>query len=254
MAAGRGGRLSASLEDYLEAIFELLGDGVAVRSTDVARRLGVGKPAVAAALKALAGRGYISHDPYRAVELTERGRALAAEVVRRHEILQEFLHGMLGVPLPEAAASACRMEHVIRGEALERLVRFVEFFAACPRGRDLLAEFTQSCAAGIDVTRCSRCVDDLRGRLGGEAAASARRTTLGELSPGQRGVVLSLSGEKGFRRRLCDMGITRGALVAVERVAPMGDPMQIRVRGYHLSMRRVDASSVAVERVDDDCR
>ena len=71
--------------------------------------------------------------------------------------------------------------------------------------------------------------------------------TLEDLKPGQEGVVASL-GEKGpVRRRIMDMGITKGVEVYIRKVAPLGDPVEVTVRGYELSLRKADAEMIEVE-------
>ncbi len=71
--------------------------------------------------------------------------------------------------------------------------------------------------------------------------------TLKELKVGGTARVVKLHGEGAIRRRIMDMGITRGVEVHVKRVAPLGDPMEITVRGYELSLRRADAEMIEVE-------
>lgn len=71
--------------------------------------------------------------------------------------------------------------------------------------------------------------------------------TLEELKPGQAGVVASL-GEKGpVRRRIMDMGITPGVSVKVIKVAPLGDPVEVNVRGYELSLRKTEARQIVLK-------
>jgi Fe2+ transport system protein FeoA len=71
---------------------------------------------------------------------------------------------------------------------------------------------------------------------------------LTELAPGQSGRIQRIEGEPATRQRLQEMGLIRGTTVQFVRVAPLGDPIEIRVRGYHLSLRRQDAASIRVER------
>jgi ferrous iron transport protein A len=71
--------------------------------------------------------------------------------------------------------------------------------------------------------------------------------TLKDLKPGQEGVVTSI-GEKGpVRKRIMDMGVTPGAMVKVIKVAPLGDPIEINIRGYELSLRKSEAGQIIVE-------
>ena len=71
--------------------------------------------------------------------------------------------------------------------------------------------------------------------------------TLKELRPGQRAKVVKLHGEGALRRRIMDMGITKGVEIYVRNVAPLGDPFELTVRGYELSLRKDDAAMVEVE-------
>lgn len=71
--------------------------------------------------------------------------------------------------------------------------------------------------------------------------------TLKEVKVGQRVKVVKLHGEGAVRRRIMDMGITRGVEIYVRKVAPLGDPIEVNVRGYELSLRRADGEMVEVE-------
>ena len=71
--------------------------------------------------------------------------------------------------------------------------------------------------------------------------------TLKEVPVGQSAHVIKLHGEGAIKRRIMDMGITKGVEVYVRKVAPLGDPIEITVRGYELSMRKADAEMVEVQ-------
>lgn len=71
-------------------------------------------------------------------------------------------------------------------------------------------------------------------------------TTLDALRPGGRGRIAAVTGSGGISRRLLDMGATRGTLVEVERVAPLGDPIEVRIRGYRLMLRKGEAERIQV--------
>lgn len=70
---------------------------------------------------------------------------------------------------------------------------------------------------------------------------------LHELKPGEKGRIVRVGGEGGIHRRLLDMGLVSGSEVEVERVAPLGDPVEIRIKGYHLSLRKEEAINIQVE-------
>ena len=71
--------------------------------------------------------------------------------------------------------------------------------------------------------------------------------TLKTVKVGQKVKVVKLHGEGAIRRRIMDMGITRGTVVKVRKVAPLGDPFELTVRGYELSIRKADAQMVEIE-------
>ena len=71
--------------------------------------------------------------------------------------------------------------------------------------------------------------------------------TLSEVKIGKRAKVVKLHGEGAVKRRIMDMGITKGTTLTVRKVAPLGDPMEITVRGYELSIRKADAEMIEVD-------
>ena len=71
--------------------------------------------------------------------------------------------------------------------------------------------------------------------------------TLREIPIGQHAVVKKLHGEGALKRRIMDMGITKGTEIYVRKVAPLGDPLEVTVRGYELSVRKGDAEQIEVE-------
>ena len=71
--------------------------------------------------------------------------------------------------------------------------------------------------------------------------------TLKDLKPGQSAVVKKLAGEGAVKRSIMDMGLTKGAEIFVRKVAPLGDPLELTVRGYELSVRKADAEMIEVE-------
>jgi ferrous iron transport protein A len=71
--------------------------------------------------------------------------------------------------------------------------------------------------------------------------------TLAQLARGQRATIVRLGGERALRRRLLDMGLVTGETITLSAVAPLGDPIEITVKGYRLSLRKAEASLVFVE-------
>jgi DtxR family Mn-dependent transcriptional regulator len=138
--------LSASLEDYIEAILNLADGAGTARSKDVAKALGVARSSVTGALQLLCGKGLVNHEPYGGITLTRRGQAAAREVVRKHDILRSFFMDVLGIEKEMAQRAACRVEHALGGEIIGKLVSFIDYAAASHEsGRDVAHEFRQFC-------------------------------------------------------------------------------------------------------------
>ena len=71
--------------------------------------------------------------------------------------------------------------------------------------------------------------------------------TLKDVAVGDSAIVKKLSGEGALKRRIMDMGVTKGVEVFVRKVAPLGDPIEVTVRGYELSLRKAEAENILVE-------
>ncbi len=126
--------LSSSMEDYLEAIFHIVSEKQAARAKDIAKRLNVNNSSVTGALRSLSEKGFINYAPYDLITLTKKGKEHAKNVVRRHKALNVFFVDVLGANPEEAEETACKMEHAISPDILERLIRFVAFFQTFPQG------------------------------------------------------------------------------------------------------------------------
>lgn len=125
---GKGNvRLSASLEDYLEAILNVADSSGVARSKDIAASLGVTKPSVTGALKNLAKKGLVNYKPYGCVTLTHSGAAQAAKVAKKHDIIKSFFTDILGVDGIVAQKAACKAEHLFGVAIVSRMSDFTKF-------------------------------------------------------------------------------------------------------------------------------
>ena len=117
--------MTKSLEDYLEEIHVLILQKGKARVRDVAGDLNVKMPSVVKAISELKKLELVSQEPYGDIELTEKGRELAANVLGRHKLIKAFLV-KLDVPEETADKDACLMEHVVSATTLDRIRAFVE--------------------------------------------------------------------------------------------------------------------------------
>jgi len=125
--------LTPTMEDYLEAIFNLAKEKRAVRVRDIARRLGVKMPSVTSMLKTLSDKGLIDYERYEYLELTGKGSDVGSKIDQRHQILRRFLTDIFKIEFDQADEDACKMEHAVSPTALERFVEFMKFIEDCPR-------------------------------------------------------------------------------------------------------------------------
>ena len=123
-------KLSSNMEDYLEAIAVLKKKGIA-RVKDLAKLLNVKTSSVTSALNTLARSGLVVHERYGYIELTPEGENLAYEVQRRHDMLFKFLTEVLKIDPNVAKEDACRMEHSVSHQTLERITKFIKFVETC---------------------------------------------------------------------------------------------------------------------------
>ena len=146
MVASKSDNLSASLEDYLEAILNLAGESNFARSRDIAELLGVSRSSVTGALRVLKKKGLANYKPYDYVTLTEPGRAAAAEIAKKHNILKSFFINVLGVESDVAQQAACKAEHTLGPGIITKLLCFIEFVTQSSKnGCDLSNEFQKFC-------------------------------------------------------------------------------------------------------------
>ena len=248
----RAENLSASLEDYLEAIFWISRSKGAARAKDIAKRLRVKASSVTGALHALGEKHYVNYAPYDVITLTSEGLKVAKKVVRRHQILKEFFAKVLAVDEDIADEGACKLEHSIPRPIVERLVDFMEFVEVCPRGgKDWIKGFIDQCKAKTEQ-KCEKCVASCLKNLqkGKQLMLNEDNiTTVADLKPRQKGIVVRIKRKGAIAKRLAEMGVGRGALVEFERVAPLGDPIDIKVKGYHLSLRKSEAADIVISQM-----
>lgn len=118
--------ISASLEDYLETIYEIFEEKQGVKAVEISRRLGVGRSSVTDALKALADKNLVNYGRYDVISLTKDGEKAAKGVILKHSVLSKFFTEVLGLTPEEASKNACRIEHVISEEAFKGFVKFMK--------------------------------------------------------------------------------------------------------------------------------
>jgi len=234
------------MEDYLEAIYHLEQERRIARVRDIANRLGVKMSSVSSALKILGSRGLIRYDPHQFITLTDRGIKKAEEIVRKHEVLKRFLAGVLQIDPAVAEDNACRIEHHLDPEVIDKLVRFVEFMEMCPVEQTRwLEKLAESC------NECLPCLEEARKKLISRAeaqkAALQDGLTLAEAVAGSQVMIASLKGPAKLRKVLLEKGLETGVIVAIEKRDKLSGDLNVNIKGYHVSVSQADASKILVK-------
>jgi DtxR family Mn-dependent transcriptional regulator len=129
--------LSATVEEYLETIYNMNAEDEVVIGARLAEKFHVSAPTVTEMLKRLVRDGYIEMDGKRQVLLTEAGFQAAEAVLRRHRLTERFLVDMLGMQWHQVHEEACRLEHFISGAVEERVIASLNNPTTCPHGNPI---------------------------------------------------------------------------------------------------------------------
>jgi DtxR family transcriptional regulator, Mn-dependent transcriptional regulator len=212
--------LSDALQDYLREIYKLQAESPRVKTTTLARRLGVKPPSATAMVKKLAARGLVDHQPYRGVQLTPSGERLALEILRHHRLLELYLARTLELDLDAVHAEADRLEHALSETLEERIDEALGSPTEDPHGDP---------------------IPDSALRI---LHAKSRRLT--ELRPGDRATVQSIpNGDGEVVRYLAELGLVPGQTVELLRAEPFGGPLTLRA-GRSAAISRQLAAEIRV--------
>ncbi|MBL8797401.1 MAG: metal-dependent transcriptional regulator [Planctomycetia bacterium] len=202
-----------AVQDYLKTIHRLGGDSETVWPVDIAARLGVRAPSVTGMLKRLGEAGWIDYDPGRGARLTERGIAEARRVIRRHRLVELFLHRVLGLDLSEVDAEAEALEHAISPRLEQALAAHLGEPLEDPHGHPIPTR------EGVLTTRQLR--------------------PLGDFRAGDRVMIREVQDDSPDRlRRWQELGLVPGASVRVHSFRPLDSLFEIEVAGAVVSLGR----------------
>jgi DtxR family Mn-dependent transcriptional regulator len=129
--------LSATVEEYLETIYNMSAENEVVIGARLAEKFHVSAPTVTEMLKRLVRDGYVEMDNKRQVMLTEAGNQAAEAVLRRHRLTERFLVDMLGMQWHQVHEEACRLEHFISGAVEARVIASLNNPTTCPHGNPI---------------------------------------------------------------------------------------------------------------------
>ena len=140
----RATETTASVQDYLAAIYDLQASGKPVIGARLAKHMKVSPPAVTEALQRMARLGYMKFGAGKEISLTQKGKALAEVMARRHRLLERWLTDILGLDWAEAHEEAHRLEHALSPKVEDRLAAILGMPTTCPHGNPIPGMARQS--------------------------------------------------------------------------------------------------------------
>ena len=214
--------LTAPVEDYLKAVYEIERSGSAAATTTLAARLGVAPASVTGMVRRLAEQGLLAYERYRGATLTAAGRRAALRTLRRHRVLESYLATVLGYPWDRVHEEAERLEHAASDELVDRMARALGDPTVDPHGAPI-------------PTREGRVDETVH-------------TSLAEVAVGVPARVVRVSDDDGAMLRYLDeLGIRPGTALAVVAREPFGGPIRVDVDGVARAVGTALAEQVLVE-------
>ena len=215
--------ISAVIEEYLECIYRLQEKSGVARTSDIVKSLGVVPGTVTNTVEWLEKEGLVTHKPYKGVKLTEKGRKIALQVIRRHRLSERLLTDILHMEWDKVHDAACKLEHSITDEIIKPLEKTLGHPKTCPHGNPI-------------PTKCGGIIEE----------ESQPLTALNER---EQGTIVKITEEKADLLRYLDtMGLVPGASLEVVGKAPFNGPITIKVGRTNRALSREVASIIKVKR------
>lgn len=216
-------KVTHALEDYLKAIYQLSEEARPVIAARIAAETGVSASTIFATLRRLAKEGYVTISRRKEIHLTNDGKRVAENIVRRHFLTERFLTDLLGLDWVKAHQEAHRLEHAISQEVEERLAKLLSHPTTCPHGNPIPGASTKPPPKTIPLS----------------AAVDGQQVQLDFITEG---------GERDVRllAYLQDHGLTPGAKVQILDVAPSLGMMTLKVGDNQFSLGLEAAKKIRV--------
>lgn len=239
-------KLTPNMEDYLEKIYMIKLKNKVIRVKDISKELDVKMPSVTNALENLKNKKLINHEKYSYIELTKKGEKIAKEIRNKHFLLVKFLKNILKLPDEISEKDACNIEHYISKETFYRLSKFIEFIEICPDEDSPV--WLENFEYYLNTDERIKCKFENECRK--YFNSQINLPTLKNFKPGDKCTIIKIVGNKKIKNRIQDMGIVKNSVVEIIRVAPLGNPVEIKVKGYLLALRWEEAENIFVEKYE----
>ena len=217
--------ITSQTEDFLQAIYRLQERNGAARTGELVKTLKVVPGTVTNTVERLERRGLVTHEAYRGVKLTEKGRRIALRVLRRHRLSERLLTEILDVEWDESHQVASQLEHGVSNDVASRIEKVLGHPGTCPHGNPI-------------PTKCGGIIEE-------------SSLPLTKLNPQDRGIVFKIIDERSdILEYLGKIGIKPQALLEVVGKAPPEGHITVRVSGRDYVLGPKTTSIIRVQIVE----
>jgi DtxR family Mn-dependent transcriptional regulator len=192
------------VEEYLEGIYRLQEKSGVARTSDIVRLLHVVPGTVTNTVERLEKEGMLKHEPYKGVKLTDKGRRIALDVIRRHRLSERLLTDFVRVDWDKAHDAACKLEHGITNDVIRKLEKALGHPKTCPHGNPI-------------PTACGGILEE-------------KSEPLSTLKPRESGVIAKIVDETPeVLEYIASIGLLPGASIEIVEKAPFDGPVTVKV-------------------------
>ncbi len=212
-------------EEYLECIYRLQErDGIA-RTSEMVKMLNVVPGTITNTIKRLVKDGLVIHEPYKGIKLTESGRKIAVDVLRRHRLSERLLTDILQVEWVDAHKAACQLEHGFTDDIINKLDEVLDHPKTCPHGNPI-------------PTKNGDIIEE-------------KSDLLTNLKTQEEGIVIKIEQEETELLEYLDaLDLRPGAYITVEKKAPFNGPITIKVDGKLHALGRNITSQIWIRKIN----
>jgi len=215
--------VTAVTEEYLEGIYRLQQRSGVATTSEIVKLLQVVPGTVTNTVERLEREGLVTHEPYKGVKLTEEGRKIALDVIRRHRLSERLLTDLLHVGWDEVHKAACRLEHGITDDIVKNLEKALGHPTTCPHGNPIPTK--------------------------GGGILEEETEPITNLNPQEGGVIVKITEEESdLLRYLATLGLRPGASMEIVEKAPFNGPITVKVAGVNRALSRQVAAIIKVKR------
>jgi DtxR family Mn-dependent transcriptional regulator len=211
------------VEEYLEGIYRLQEKSGVARTSDIVKLLQVVPGTVTNTVERLEKEGMLEHEPYKGVKLTDKGRKIALDVIRRHRLSERLLTDFIRVDWDKAHDAACKLEHSITDDVIKKLEKALGHPKTCPHGNPI-------------PTACGGIVEE-------------KSEPLSTFDSKESGVIVKIKDETPeVLEYIAALGLLPGASIEIVERAPFDGPMTVKVGGANHALSLSMASIIWVKR------